>query len=117
MPPTTITDMNPHIRREDTKSDPRLWAVKYRVHPKDPDEPFTFEREVQINNLGITRIIPMRYLDDIYGCLADLKDLYVVVKKGRQARISEYLVNATFYCCDMNKGITVLYILQQRKNY
>lgn len=110
--PSAIADMNSHILREDTKSDPQLWALKYRVNPKDPDLPFTFKRTVQVNKLGIQREIPMRYLDDIYGVLTDLKDLYCVVKKGRQARISEWLVNATFYCCDWYKGITILYILQ-----
>jgi len=114
-PAATITDMNPHIRREDTEADPRLWSVKYRVHPKDPDLPFTFDRTVTINKLGMTRDIPYRYLDDIYGALSNLKDLYVVVKKGRQSRISEFLVNTTFYCCDMHRGITVLYILQDEQ--
>lgn len=116
MTTATITDMNPHIKREDTKDDPRLWSVKYRVHPKDPDLPFTFERELTINKLGIKRSIPLRYLDDIYASLTDLKDLYEVIMKGRQARISEWLVNATFYCCDMHKGVTVLYILQDEES-
>jgi len=115
MSQATITDMNPHIKREDALAEPRLWPVKYRTHPKDPELPFSFDREIIINKLGMTKVVPLRYQDDLYSVLADFKDLYVAIKKGRQGRISELLVNTTYYACDKHRGITVLYVLQDEK--
>ena len=115
MPVTEIVDMNTHISREDTLDDPLLWPVKYRKHPKKKELPFVFEREIIINRLGMTKVIPQFYLHDIYRSLANLKDLFLVVKKCRQSRLSEFAVNASHYILDANDGVTVLYILQDRE--
>ena len=110
-----MAEMNPHIKREDTLKNSRLWSVKYRVHPKDDRLPFAFEREIAVNRLGVVKTIPLKYLDDIYGTLHNLKNLYEVIEKPRQCQISEFLVNATFFICDTIRGVTVLYILQDEK--
>jgi len=106
------TEMNPHIKREDAVKEPRLWVIKYRKHPKDHTKPFIFEREVIANDLGVKKNIPLKYLDDIYASLKRLKNLYLVVEKARQAMVSEFNVNSTFYICDTNIGVTILYVLQ-----
>ena len=109
------TEMNPHIKRGDTLGNPRLWSVKYRVHPKLPDLPFAFERDVSVNRFGKKIKVPLRYLDDIYGTLNNLRNLYIAIEKPRQCQISEFLCNATFFCCDTMPGISVLYVLQDEK--
>ena len=108
-------EMNPHIKREDTLKNSRLWAVKYRVHPKDDDKPFAFERVIAVNKIGKEQTVPLKYLDDIYASLHNLKNLYEVIEKPRQCQISEFLVNTTFFICDTVKGVTVLYVLQKGK--
>ena len=110
------TEMNPHIRREDALADPMLWAVKYRVHPKDDKKPFAFEREIKVNNLGAKIIVPLRYQHEIYNALKRLPNLYMAIEKARQMRMSEWLVNSVYYICDTHIGVTILYILHDEKN-
>ena len=113
---STLDEMNPHIRREDTLGNPQLWVVKYRTHPKNDKLPFAFEREIISNEFGTKKVVPFMFLKEPYSCLTRLKNLYLAWQKGRQCMVSEFNVNTALYICDTHTGVAILYILQDERS-
>lgn len=110
--------MNPHISRASTVGNSRLWCTKYRISPRRGRDgealPYLFEREIAVNKFQQIQMVPLNYLADIYDSLNRLENLCLAIKKGRQARISEFSVNATMYLSDVLQGIRILYVLQDK---
>lgn len=106
--------MNESISREEALDNPMRWAEKYRLNPRQRLREFKFSRPISYD--GKSYDVPLSYQDEIYGCLGNLKNLFLAIQKPRQSRISEFCINASFYLCDKYPGFTLVYIFPDDKS-